>query len=382
MGLREYLRLARIVVDAYRLGEKGVRWALLSFENAAKMLYPIPSPPLSPRSPFTPTCRYVMGDDDTFFSPHAITAFLGQYDHRTPLYLGAPSETHYQNVANTHGMAFGGGGFAISAALARMLSEGGAMDACLERHATVWGSDERVASCVGELGPISAALARMLSTDGAMDACLERHAAVWGSDERVASCVGELGIGGGGFAISVALARMLSTDGSMDVCLERHAPVWRELWVSACIAETGGISHVGRHTSPGFHQIDLDDSLLLPPDRSGRESLWAPHGAPPAPAAFPPAPHLDSIPPLLPPLPQVSLTPTPGFHQVDLGGSLFGLLMAHLLQPLLSLHHLDFVDPLLLPAGTADRAEGLAALAERMRPDPVGFAQLAVCGDG
>ncbi|CAI7778051.1 unnamed protein product [Closterium sp. NIES-53] len=198
-GLREYLRLARIVVDAYRLGETSVRW-------------------------------YVMGDDDTFFSPHAITTFLGQYDHNTPLYLGAPSETHYQNVANTHGMAFGGGGFAISAALARMLSDGGAMDACLERHAAVWGSDERVASCVGELG--------------------------------------------------------------------------------------------------------------------------------------------------------VSLTPTPGFHQVDLGGSLFGLLMAHPLQPLLSLHHLDFVDPLLLPAGIADRAEGLATLAERIRPDPVGFAQLAVCGDG
>ncbi|CAI5990385.1 unnamed protein product [Closterium sp. NIES-64] len=162
-GLREYLRLSRIVVDAYRLGEKGVRW-------------------------------YVMGDDDTFFSPRAITAFLGQYDHKTPLYLGAPSETHYQNVANTHGMAFGGGGFAISAALARMLSDGGAMDACLERHTTVWGSDERVASCVGELG-VSArwALAHMLSEGGAMDACLERHAAVWGSDERVSSCVGELG---------------------------------------------------------------------------------------------------------------------------------------------------------------------------------------------
>ncbi|GJP52968.1 hypothetical protein CLOM_g12122 [Closterium sp. NIES-68] len=198
-GLREYLRLARIVIDAYRLGEKGVRW-------------------------------YVMGDDDTYFSPHALAAFLQQYDHRTPLYLGAPSETHYQNVAISHGMAFGGGGFAISAALARMLSDNGAMDACLERHAALWGSDERVANCAGELG--------------------------------------------------------------------------------------------------------------------------------------------------------VSLTPTTGFHQIDLGGSLFGLLMAHPLRPLLSLHHLDFVDPLLLPAGVADRAEGLATLAERIRPDPVGFAQLAVCGDG
>ncbi|CAI7861214.1 unnamed protein product, partial [Closterium sp. NIES-53] len=120
-GLRDYVRMARVVVDAYRLGEKHVRW-------------------------------YVMGDDDTFFSPHALAAFLRQYDHRALLYLGSTSETHMQNVEFTRSMAFGGAGFAVSAALAKALSAGDGMDPCLERHAKLRGSDERVAACIGELG--------------------------------------------------------------------------------------------------------------------------------------------------------------------------------------------------------------------------------------
>ncbi|CAI5505933.1 unnamed protein product [Closterium sp. Naga37s-1] len=199
VALRDYVRMARVVVDAYRLGEKNVRW-------------------------------YVMGDDDTFFSPHALAAFLQQYDHRALLYLGSTSETHMQNVDFTRTMAFGGAGFAVSAALARALSAGDGMDPCLERHAKLRGSDERVAACIGELG--------------------------------------------------------------------------------------------------------------------------------------------------------VSLTVAPGFHQCDLHHSLFGLLMSHPAQPLLSLHHFDTVDPILKPVGIKNRAQGLATLAKLIRPDPVGFAQLAVCGDG
>ncbi|CAI5986656.1 unnamed protein product [Closterium sp. NIES-64] len=198
-GLRDYVRMARVVVDAYRLGEKDVRW-------------------------------YVMGDDDTFFSPHALAAFLQQYDHRALLYLGSASETHMQNVEFTRSMGFGGAGFAVSAALAKALSAGDGMDPCLERHTKLRGSDERVAACIGELG--------------------------------------------------------------------------------------------------------------------------------------------------------VSLTVAPGFHQCDLHHSLFGLLMSHPAQPLLSLHHFDIMDPILKPVGIENRAQGLATLVKRIRPDPVGFAQLAVCGDG
>ncbi|EEF46670.1 transferase, transferring glycosyl groups, putative [Ricinus communis] len=42
----------------------------------------------------------------------------------------------------------------------------------------------------------------------------------------------------------------------------------------------------------------------------------------------------------------VGLTHEPGFHQVDMRGNLFGMLSAHPLSPLLSLHHLDAADPL------------------------------------
>ncbi|KAF5746042.1 hypothetical protein HS088_TW06G00207 [Tripterygium wilfordii] len=42
----------------------------------------------------------------------------------------------------------------------------------------------------------------------------------------------------------------------------------------------------------------------------------------------------------------VGLTHEPGFHQVDVRGDVFGLLASHPLTPLVSLHHLDFIDPI------------------------------------
>ncbi|KAF5954281.1 hypothetical protein HYC85_007137 [Camellia sinensis] len=42
----------------------------------------------------------------------------------------------------------------------------------------------------------------------------------------------------------------------------------------------------------------------------------------------------------------VPLTKEPGFHQYDVYGSLLGLLGAHPVAPLVSLHHLDVVDPI------------------------------------
>ena len=81
------------------------------------------------------------------------------------------------------------------------------------------------------------------------------------------------------------------------------------------------------------------------------------------------------------PRPPVSLTPLPGFHQCDLWGSLHGLLMAHPSSPLLSLHHLPGLDSVLLHAGVTNRVAALSSLAQLIEPDPVGFAQLAVCHD-
>ncbi|CAN4101785.1 unnamed protein product [Withania somnifera] len=42
----------------------------------------------------------------------------------------------------------------------------------------------------------------------------------------------------------------------------------------------------------------------------------------------------------------VSLTQERGFHQIDLHGDISGFLSAHPQSPLISLHHLDFVDPI------------------------------------
>ena len=91
-----------------------------------------------------------MGDDDTFFNPGGISAILAKYDHTDLLYIGSQSETHWQNNVNTHAMAYGGGGFAISWPLAEALNR--TLDSCLERHVELWGSDMRVAYCCAELG--------------------------------------------------------------------------------------------------------------------------------------------------------------------------------------------------------------------------------------
>lgn len=47
-------------------------------------------------------------------------------------------------------MAFGGGGFAISAPLARVLAR--VLDSCLDRYPHLYGSDARIFACLSELG--------------------------------------------------------------------------------------------------------------------------------------------------------------------------------------------------------------------------------------
>ncbi|KAF8641408.1 hypothetical protein HU200_067841 [Digitaria exilis] len=75
---------------------------------------------------------FVMGDDDTVFLPENLVHVLSRYDHRQPYYIGSPSESHIQNLIFSYGMAFGGGGFAISRALAEELAK--MQDGCLHRY--------------------------------------------------------------------------------------------------------------------------------------------------------------------------------------------------------------------------------------------------------
>ncbi|KAL6846130.1 hypothetical protein ACP4OV_023578 [Aristida adscensionis] len=93
---------------------------------------------------------FVMGDDDTVFFPDNLVAVLRKYDHEEMYYVGAPSESVEQDVLHSYGMAFGGGGFAVSYPAAAALA--GAMEGCLDRYRALYGSDERVHACLSELG--------------------------------------------------------------------------------------------------------------------------------------------------------------------------------------------------------------------------------------
>ncbi|CAO2207671.1 unnamed protein product [Urochloa humidicola] len=93
---------------------------------------------------------FVMGDDDTVFFPENLVAVLRKYDHEQAYYVGAPSESVAQDLRHAYGMAFGGGGFALSYPAAAELA--GVIDGCIERYRDLFGSDELVHACLSELG--------------------------------------------------------------------------------------------------------------------------------------------------------------------------------------------------------------------------------------
>nr|KYP58606.1 hypothetical protein KK1_014021 [Cajanus cajan] len=74
----------------------------------------------------------------------------------------------------------------------------------------------------------------------------------------------------------------------------------------------------------------------------------------------------------------VPLTREPGFHQYDVYGDLLGLLGAHPVTPLVSLHHLDVVQPI-FPRMTRVRA--LRHLMEAVNQDSGSIIQQSICYD-
>lgn len=90
-----------------------------------------------------------MGDDDTVFVLENLVRILSKYDHNQFYYIGTTSESHFQNMLFSYGMAFGGGGFAISYALAVELEK--MQDRCLQRYSGYYGSDDRMHACMSEL---------------------------------------------------------------------------------------------------------------------------------------------------------------------------------------------------------------------------------------
>lgn len=74
----------------------------------------------------------------------------------------------------------------------------------------------------------------------------------------------------------------------------------------------------------------------------------------------------------------VPLTRERGFHQFDVYGKLFGLLAAHPVTPLVSLHHLDLVEPIF---PSMNRVDALKLLKIPMKLDPYGLMQQSICYD-
>lgn len=118
-GQRSALRISRVVSETLRLGLKDVRW-------------------------------FVMGDDDTVFVVDNLIRVLNKYDHTQFYYVGSSSESHVQNIYFSYGMAYGGGGFAISYPLAKELEK--MQDRCIQRYPGLYGSDDRMQACMAELG--------------------------------------------------------------------------------------------------------------------------------------------------------------------------------------------------------------------------------------
>ncbi|KAK8626392.1 hypothetical protein V6N13_134038 [Hibiscus sabdariffa] len=74
----------------------------------------------------------------------------------------------------------------------------------------------------------------------------------------------------------------------------------------------------------------------------------------------------------------VPLTKEPGFHQFDIRGDAYGLLAAHPMAPLVSLHHVEVLAPM-FPNKT--RIHSLKSLIEPYRLDPHRILQQSVCYD-
>ncbi|XP_019465004.1 PREDICTED: uncharacterized protein LOC109363257 [Lupinus angustifolius] len=74
----------------------------------------------------------------------------------------------------------------------------------------------------------------------------------------------------------------------------------------------------------------------------------------------------------------VPLTRETGFHQYDVYGDLLGLLGAHPVTPLVTLHHLDVVQPLF---PNMDRVESLQHLMKSVKQDSSSVMQQSICYD-
>lgn len=119
VGSPSGIRIARILVEMFRLGLPDVYW-------------------------------FIVADDDTIFSTENLLRVLSKYDPNELYYIGQYSESHLENFIFSYNMAYGGGGVAISYPLAEALV--GMFDDCIQRYPHLFGSDDRLHACITELG--------------------------------------------------------------------------------------------------------------------------------------------------------------------------------------------------------------------------------------
>nr|VDC82779.1 unnamed protein product [Brassica rapa] len=253
-GLRSAIRVARVVKETIDRGDdnKDVRW-------------------------------FVFGDDDTVFFVDNLVTVLSKYDHRKWWYVGSNSEFYDQNVRYSFDMAFGGGGFAISASLGKVLAR--VLDSCLMRYAHLYGSDSRIFSCLAELGVA-------LTHEPGFHQLVSEH---------------------------------------YYICVVSRVSIFGKFSSFACLV-----------------WLVLDKSSLFPLmliDEQQRVSIFG---------------KFSSI------------------TEIDVRGNLFGLLCAHPLAPLVSLHHLDAVDPFF---PKTNRTESVARLISAASFDSARILQQSVCYD-
>ncbi|KAL7195280.1 hypothetical protein ACSBR1_035490 [Camellia fascicularis] len=65
-------------------------------------------------------------------------------------YVGGNSKSVEQDVMHSYGMAYGGGGFAVSYGLAVELVR--VLDRCIDRYGEMYGSDKKIGGCMSEIG--------------------------------------------------------------------------------------------------------------------------------------------------------------------------------------------------------------------------------------
>ncbi|MBA0852069.1 hypothetical protein Goshw_000830 [Gossypium schwendimanii] len=268
-GHRSAIRISRIVAETLKMKMDNVRW-------------------------------FVMGDDDTVFITENLVRILRKYDHTQYYYIGSLSESHIQNIFFSYGMAYGGGGFAISYPLAKALAK--MQDRCIQRYPGLYGSDDRMQACMAELGvPLTKELGFHQVGDSVLSlffflTC--RYSGTW--LPRSFDC------------------KKKDLQGTGGAKPHTNSPYIR-----------------GAHESVILSLKTLSDSKFI--------AYWFMH-----------------------------------CNQYDVYGNLFGLLAAHPVTPLVSLHHLDVVEPIF---PNVSRVQALQRLMLPTNLDSAGIMQQSICYD-